>query len=161
MEAVREGEREFLHAGRPGLWTLLGDLQILLFCGIGVYTVNNSAAAVLLAALFGVLAAVFFYRRRREREAAERKYRDLLEQTESQKLAAIGQLTASIAHEVNNPIAVIQGNLDPLLAALDDPDIRYADLTDHICEPVVCHAVTRLPVREPFDPVRFPVVRHT
>jgi signal transduction histidine kinase len=30
----------------------------------------------------------------------------------SEKLAAIGQLTASIAHEVNNPIAVMQGNLD-------------------------------------------------
>ena len=34
-------------------------LAILLFCGIGVYTVNNSAAAVLLAALFGVLGYVF------------------------------------------------------------------------------------------------------
>ena len=30
----------------------------------------------------------------------------------SEKLAAIGQLTASIAHEINNPIAVMQGNLD-------------------------------------------------
>lgn len=30
----------------------------------------------------------------------------------SEKLAAVGQLTASIAHEINNPIAVIQGNLD-------------------------------------------------
>jgi signal transduction histidine kinase len=30
----------------------------------------------------------------------------------SEKLAAIGQLTASVAHEINNPIAVIQGNLD-------------------------------------------------
>ncbi|KAB2873199.1 MAG: cache domain-containing protein [Ideonella sp.] len=30
----------------------------------------------------------------------------------SEKLAAIGQLTAGIAHEINNPIAVIQGNLD-------------------------------------------------
>ncbi len=30
----------------------------------------------------------------------------------SEKLAAIGQLTASIAHEINNPIAVIQGNID-------------------------------------------------
>ena len=40
-----------------------------------------------------------------------------LEQTQqqlvkSEKLATVGQLTASIAHEVNNPIAVIQGNLD-------------------------------------------------
>jgi putative tricarboxylic transport membrane protein len=34
-------------------------LAILLFCGIGVYTVGNSAAAVLLAALFGVLGYIF------------------------------------------------------------------------------------------------------
>jgi TctA family transporter len=34
-------------------------LAILLFCGIGVYTVSNSAAAVLLAALFGVLGYAF------------------------------------------------------------------------------------------------------
>jgi TctA family transporter len=34
-------------------------LAILLFCGIGVYTVGNSAAAVLLAAIFGVAGFVF------------------------------------------------------------------------------------------------------
>ena len=33
---------------------------------------------------------------------------------QAEKLATVGQLTASIAHEVNNPIAVIQGNLDLL-----------------------------------------------
>ena len=32
----------------------------------------------------------------------------------SEKLAVIGQLTAGMAHEINNPIAVIQGNLDLL-----------------------------------------------
>ncbi|MBR9763081.1 MAG: HAMP domain-containing protein [Rhodobacteraceae bacterium] len=30
----------------------------------------------------------------------------------SEKLAAIGEITASVAHEINNPVAVIQGNLD-------------------------------------------------
>jgi putative tricarboxylic transport membrane protein len=35
-------------------------LAILLFCGIGVYTVNNASAAVLLAAFFGVAGYVFY-----------------------------------------------------------------------------------------------------
>jgi two-component system NtrC family sensor kinase len=39
----------------------------------------------------------------------------------AEKLAAVGQLTASIAHEVNNPIAVLQGNLD-LVRELLGPD---------------------------------------
>jgi signal transduction histidine kinase len=43
----------------------------------------------------------------------------------SEKLAAVGQLTASIAHEINNPIAVIQGNLD-LLRELIGPEVAKA-----------------------------------
>jgi len=44
--------------------------------------------------------------RTRDLEAAQ------IQLVRSEKLAAVGQLTASIAHEVNNPIAVLQGNLD-------------------------------------------------
>ncbi|MCW5636470.1 MAG: cache domain-containing protein [Rubrivivax sp.] len=62
-----------------------------------------------------------------------------LEQTQqqlvrSEKLATVGQLTASIAHEVNNPIAVIQGNLDLVRELLDDaarakvaPELKLVD----------------------------------
>lgn len=32
----------------------------------------------------------------------------------AEKLAAIGEITAGVAHEINNPVAVLQGNLDVL-----------------------------------------------
>ncbi|MCP5074403.1 MAG: HAMP domain-containing protein [Rhodobacteraceae bacterium] len=38
----------------------------------------------------------------------------------SEKLAAIGEITAGIAHEINNPIAVIQGNLDVIRQEIGD-----------------------------------------
>ncbi len=38
----------------------------------------------------------------------------------SEKLAAIGEITAGVAHEMNNPIAVMQGNLEVVRNVLDD-----------------------------------------
>ncbi|WP_296495512.1 cache domain-containing protein [Rhodoferax sp.] len=51
----------------------------------------------------------------------------------SEKLAAIGQLTASVAHEINNPIAVMQGNLDLMRETLGQhalpvaPELKLMD----------------------------------
>ncbi len=38
----------------------------------------------------------------------------------SEKLAAIGEITAGVAHEINNPIAVLQGNLEVVREIMGD-----------------------------------------
>lgn len=44
----------------------------------------------------------------------------------SEKLAAIGEITAGVAHEINNPVAVLQGNLDVVRDLLGE-NIRLAE----------------------------------
>lgn len=60
-----------------------------------------------------------------ERTAELREANKQLENTTkqlvmSEKLAAIGEITAGVAHEINNPIAVIQGNLEVLRDIVGD-----------------------------------------
>lgn len=38
----------------------------------------------------------------------------------SEKLASIGEITAGVAHEINNPVAVVQGNVDVMREVLGD-----------------------------------------
>ncbi|MEM6310877.1 MAG: cache domain-containing protein [Pseudomonadota bacterium] len=48
-------------------------------------------------------------------EKLEETFRQLVM---SEKLASIGEITAGVAHEINNPVAVIQGNLDVIRETL-------------------------------------------
>ncbi len=57
------------------------------------------------------------------REANQRLEATTKQLVVSEKLAAVGEITAGIAHEINNPIAVIQGNLDVIREELG-PDAQ-------------------------------------
>ena len=66
---------------------------------------------------------------------------ELLKQTRRQlataeKLAALGELTAGVAHEINNPTAVILGNMDVLVADLGKDRERMQTEIDLIIEQV-------------------------
>jgi two-component system, NtrC family, sensor kinase len=73
-----------------------------------------------------------------QRTAELREANDKLEQAFHQlvtreKLASIGEITAGVAHEINNPIAVIQGNVDVIREVLgrEAEDVRTElDLID-------------------------------
>ncbi len=59
--------------------------------------------------------------RTRELELANRQLEATTRQLiMSEKLAAIGEITAGVAHEINNPIAVMQGNLEVIRAVMGD-----------------------------------------
>ncbi|MGJ8547152.1 MAG: sensor histidine kinase [Sulfitobacter sp.] len=60
-----------------------------------------------------------------ERTAQLREANEKLEQTfrqlvMSEKLASIGEITAGVAHEINNPVAVILGNVDVIRMTLGE-----------------------------------------
>lgn len=85
-------------------------------------------AAILIIA--GLLTYLFFAKRKSHRRVS-RAYQELnqthqqLKTTQSQlvsaeKMASLGQLTAGIAHEINNPVNFISGNLRPLHSDIDD-----------------------------------------
>ena len=73
--------------------------------------------------------------RTRELQVANAKLEETFRQlVMSEKLASIGEITAGVAHEINNPVAVIQGNVDVMRMTLGDaaePVRTELDLIDN------------------------------
>lgn len=98
----------------------------------------------------------------KSRQDAEAAHRQVLESEKhlarSERMAAVGQLAAGLAHEINNPLNVVSGFADFVLekTALDDP--RRQALEDISRETVRCQKLVSqlLDFAKPKEPVRAP-----
>ena len=61
----------------------------------------------------------------------------------SEKLAAIGEITAGVAHEINNPIAVMQGNLDVIRSVIGADDVEKAKVEFRLIDEQI-HRVSQI-----------------
>ncbi len=96
-------------------------MSALIVAGLLAYLVAAAArrhASEILAQSRALLAE------RENREQAEAVLR------EAQKMEALGQLTGGVAHDFNNMLAIIVGNLDLMLRRLADGDLRLRSMAE-------------------------------
>ena len=89
------------------------------------------SGGILVVILIALVLYILFRNKKRSHEELDHAYQDLEEAhdklktaqsnlVEAEKMASLGQLTAGIAHEINNPINFVSANVSPLKKDLDD-----------------------------------------
>jgi two-component system NtrC family sensor kinase len=115
------------------------------------YTLRTDLVAIFLAGVLVILVAAYKLMGvliRRLQESDEHRELALRQMEHSQKLSSIGRLAAGVAHEVNNPLAIINekaGLMKDLMAMRQEfPDReRYAGLIEAILRSVErCRGIT-------------------
>ncbi len=135
-------------------WTTLSSLAYIsyLFSALRYYRLGaNSLDELLLRVLFFYLVAMiinrFVIETRRQRdlyrqaagslEAANRQLQQAQQEARTaERLAALGQLSAGLAHEIRNPLQVIRGSAEMLAQQLNGAPPVAAELAGYIAEEV-------------------------
>ncbi len=158
--------------GLPDAGTHAAALAVLLLCGfndalvasgvtLGPYLLDFGffaiAAAVGLTLVRNFFASALRIEQLSARleQAVEERTRELSQATHAlsraEKLAAIGQLSAGVAHEINNPTAVVQGNLSYLEETLAETGQLPKDARESLADSLAAlQRITRI-VRQLLD----------
>lgn len=136
------------------MWTAIASLTYLslLIPALQEYTLTPEAAAYLaIRILFFFLAAILVNRFVVENRRQVKRYQKLSETLEetnrqlqraeaearrSERLAALGQLSAGLAHEIRNPLGVIKGSAEMLTKKLEHARPLESELASYISSEV-------------------------